>query len=347
MLKLTMKQFLLVAVLAANCRACNRTDAPKAVLEKSLYDLGRLTVNGAVKTIQVPVTNAGNKTLELDYRWSSCGCLEILSYDKQIEQGKTGFIRLGLDPSSGNLGYNLHELGFTTNDPALPIAKISVSYILVAGDIIFTPEVIRFSIPAEKLLTNSYHLVDSVCIRDDAKQRLVLESIDFSDPNFCCVSYDTVCTTFCGKKIHRITLNVFVRNKIHVGRVDEKMILVTNRKSSPVIEIPIKGTIEPRITVTPQTIIIRDVAPGSYISREIKIESKTAELEIDGIELKHPWLKARQIRQDPHTAKIVITGQVPSVGSPKSKNLLEDKLAIEISKPDHCTKYVYLFLFEN
>jgi hypothetical protein len=321
---------------------------PKGHLEETAYDLGRFAENAGIKEIEVPIVNVGDEPLNIAYKWSTCGCLTIVSYEKEIAPEQTGTIKLEIDPSSANLGQNLQIATFKTNDPNLPVLEIRISYTVGSEYVRISPEAIEFAVPREKLLERGNLLVETIYLVDYGSERLEVKQVKFSDPNFGYTSYDTVYTCLLGKKSHKIKFNVFMDANLPVGKIDAKLTLVTNRKGSPVIEIPIRGIIEPRVTVSPGVILLRNLVPGQDIKREIRVLSKTGHLGIGRVELSHPWLKAVITDQGGRQATILVSGKVPMKTPPgQAPAVQEAELTINVVEPDPCTMHVKVFSCES
>ena len=77
-----------------------------------------------------------------------------------------------------------------------------------------------------------------------------------------------------GLKIRSVSADspsIVLKEKVPVGRVSGKIVVDTNSKQSPKIEIPFYAFVQGRVTVTPQLLSFGVIPPGEPSSREITL----------------------------------------------------------------------------
>jgi hypothetical protein len=178
-------------------------------------------------------------------------------------------------------------------------------------------------------------------------ERLDIERIEFTKPQFGYTLYDSVYTCRLGIKSHRLKINVFADSEIPAGKVNEKMRLYTNNAEFPMVEIPINGYIKPRIEISPESIILRNLSQGQEVKREIVIRAIEGTIILENVQLKHPWLKVLELKEDEEEVSIVIGGKVPRRTLQISNRIMMDRaiLEIRIKEPDPYATSIEMFTF--
>lgn len=107
-------------LLAAALAACG--GAPELVLDRELLDLGQV-VNGEIRTVEVPVRNAGKGTLVIEALSTSCGCTSATVDPMAIEPGQSGILHIRFDSGAHGPEANgpvTRQVFIASNDPERP-----------------------------------------------------------------------------------------------------------------------------------------------------------------------------------------------------------------------------------
>jgi len=327
---------LISAILLVNgCGIANKTPSiPHIELEKTIYDFGEIDEKSDSWIVEVPVFNAGSESLELLFHNSTCGCIEVMSYDKETLPGEVGFINIKVDPALGHSGHNEEIVTFKTNATNLPLFSITLVYSKGNIDILYSPRAIEFRITKEELLKKGQVNIGQIYIKDRWAEKLLIEKTEFSNPNFGYSSFDTIYTCPAGRQSHNIKFTFFVNSKIPVGIVNEKISLFTNHEKYPQIDIPVKGLIEPRVKITPKTIFLKNLVPQQIMKRTILVKSTTDSLKLGKVQIDHPWLKLTDVDVKDTQAIIFLEGKVPQKINASNEIIMKNEIKIEIEEPD-------------
>jgi hypothetical protein len=321
---------------------------PKAYLEKTTFNIAAITDETlGIQEFDIPVFNAGNRALKLDFEESTCGCIQLIGYDFMVSPGNVGAIRVAIDPALGSFGDNNQWLRFKTNDPILPSLRIKFYYDIAARSFAFSPHVIELETTKIKLLEQKGMKAGTIWIRDMSNEKLNIERIEFTKPYFGYTLYDLVYTCRSGIKSHRLRINVFINSEVPAGRVEEKMKLYTNNPDFTLIEIPINGFIKPRIDVSPESIILRNLLPDQEVKRKIVLRARDT-IMLENVQLKHPWLKVLDLLEEGKEVFIIIGGRVPrkTLSIYNSRMMIDRaRLEIGIKEPDPYATSIEIFAF--
>jgi len=147
---------------------------PRIVFDKVNHDFG--TIERDTLRYAFKFKNAGNSTLEIKSVQPGCNCTVIPDYDKKVEPGKEGQIKIELDTSKFN-GHVAKGVTVTSNDPNNPILQLSVTAnIEVELEVIPQPE-IWFNQLQPNTATNQ-----TVEIKSMMTDPLVVEKVESSVP---------------------------------------------------------------------------------------------------------------------------------------------------------------------
>ena len=96
--------------------------APELLLDREVVDLGQV-VNGEIRTIEVPVRNAGTGTLVIEAVSTSCGCTTASVEPSTIEPGQSGMLQVSFDSGAHGPEANgpvVRQVFIASNDPERP-----------------------------------------------------------------------------------------------------------------------------------------------------------------------------------------------------------------------------------
>ncbi len=161
----------------AQDKAAGSGGTPKITFAQTVFDFGTVK-SGQIVTNSFVFTNTGSATLTINEVKPGCGCTTAGAWDKIVEPGHTGSIRLQYN-SSGFGGKVTKVTTVTSSDPSQPSIVLQITG-NVWRPIDFTPTMAMFNAPPEGQTneTRTIHIVSNI------DEPLTLEQPVLNNPSF-------------------------------------------------------------------------------------------------------------------------------------------------------------------
>jgi|GEM_PF-2004610 len=234
---------------------------------EKVYDFGEAPQNQNVSHV-FKFCNRGEKPLEVKLGTSRCCTDASLSKDI-LKPGESA--EIGVNFNTGYKRERVSESVFvSSNDPDEPEVILTVTGIVVASPIAIPDRLyfgeIKGEEPREKLLY----------VVDPGEGNLKIEKVEITSKYL-----KAEIIPVSSEKVERIGISVTLKpSKISIGSFNEKLIIHTNDRTKPVLEIPIEGEIKGEIEVFPPRIFFGIIKPGEKKEFRVEIKSEREDLRI-------------------------------------------------------------------
>ncbi len=261
--------------------------SPKAVVAEPGIDAGSV-FRGDKITHEFLIKNEGNSPLVISEVKPGCSCTAT-DYDKTIAPGKTGKVKVIVDPSSFNGPINKLVM-VTTNDAANPQLELSVKATIFSY-ITAKPGFARYSI-----LQDDDHI-------NESKQ--VITSSDGTSFDITGAESDIPNTKItyheagADERLPGITgkqwvVLIVLPNDVPVGPLNSNVHIKTNHAREKQIDIHVTGVVRPILGITPSSVDLGSIESTGVIRQTINVRNfatnpvnvTSVESTIKGIEAK-------------------------------------------------------------
>ena len=237
------------------------------LFEEQKFDFGTVA-RGADTVHKFKVVNRYKQDIELSSVNSSCGCTSPTIENKILKTGDVGYIVATFNTRTftGMHGATL-TVHVTWNDNG--IRRFGETQLRVdgniRGDVVFKPGAVKFDSidqgsPSEQKVTITY------AGRKDWKVTDVRGASDNMEVEL------TETQRYSGRVAY--DLLVRLKDSAPAGYFNDQLILVTNDEQNPRIPLHVAGKIVPQISVSPEPVVLDDVARGEHVSKKVIVRGK-------------------------------------------------------------------------
>lgn len=176
---------------------------------------------------------------------------------KEIPPGGVGEVKVTFR-SRGYQGKIRKSITVETNDPDNQRVALSVAGEVVS-DVMVQPRYVNFrnvskDSPAQPILLE-------ITLRED--KGLKIRSVSADNPSILLKEQE--------RKDNKASYTVSLAENVPVGRLTGKIVVDTNSRQSPKVQIPFYAFIQGRVTVSPQLLSFGLIPPGEPSTREITL----------------------------------------------------------------------------
>lgn len=324
---------------------------PTIKLDKDSFNLGKLDPDGGIQKLRIQVWNTGTDMIQIDFVGSSCGCVKVESFEKNIRPNEKGEIVLALDPKETTTGQKVQRILFKTNDPEKPQLPIDLFYRVRLPEVAVSPKLINVDLSKSEIRASSGLSRNTVVVIDSWKKRLSITNIRTS-PNIFTHFYDIMfscpsCPS--GSEIHVIRFDSQLSSNLTVGPFNEWIKFSTNHPKYKSITVPVTGEVVSTVKVKPKTLIFHNIPEKQQlVTKTVTIEAcgENETIEIEDIRCPDSWIGFEQIPINKRRVDLKITIESPlAYSDEKTTKLFKSTAHIKIKKPDLVEKTVQIFLF--
>lgn len=258
--------------------------SPDIIFVEYNYDFGEVE-QGEVVNHVYEFVNAGKKELNIQDVQTSCGCTAALLLNKNIPPDGTGEVEVNLD-TKGIRGRITKTITVHSNDLEEPKVLLSMTGI-VKQDIVLSPTQIYFGdIKRGEKVSKKLQIID---------EKLDVSRVDTIPSPYIM----THITKVQNEKEKRFEIEVALSPEIPLGLMEGKLIVYTNSKKRPMIEIPIVVHVKGDIKITPSQIFFGFVKKVEKSERKIEITTNgEKELKIEKVENKLNFLTTQVLYKE-------------------------------------------------
>jgi hypothetical protein len=264
----------------------SKAQGPKAVVAEPIKDAG--TVYRGDKIIhEFSIKNEGNAELAIIRVDPSCGCTTA-SYDKTINPGKTGKIKVIVDPSSF-MGPINKIVTVTTNDSINSPLQLTIKANVIAY-INSKPGFARFVVVHGEGGTNeSKQIISS----SDATP-FNITGTESELPNVKITYHEaTAEERIAGVKGKQWAVKIVLPEDAAIGPLSSYVHIKTNHPRQEEVDIPISGFVRPMIAVTPATADFGSISVSEPFKKTLEVRNYAkAQINITNVESTVKGIKA-------------------------------------------------------
>ncbi len=236
--------------------------APRLVFTDPVYDFGTVE-QGAQVTHLFRFTNQGGQDLRIESVKTSCGCTAAVISSETISPRQEGTISATFD-TAHYAGEKTKSISVYSNDPAQLVSTLTLQ-----GQISVEVE----ADPPQLYLGRVRHgeeTIRSVDILYDANKPIAITKIEKTSPMLTVETQDLERGERKGKK-----LIVTLKKDAPLGRLSDEIKVTTSSEKRPMVEIPVFGSIEGDLVVTPPQVSFGVLRRGEGKSQDVSIKSRS------------------------------------------------------------------------
>jgi hypothetical protein len=254
-------------VIAASASSCFAEAWATKLFSETKHDFGTVA-RGSDTSFKFAAKNIYKQDIELVGVRSSCGCTTPTIDKKTLKTGEIGYVTAtfntrtftGIHGATLTVDIRWNDNGnWLTGEAQLRVDGN------IRGDIVFTPGAVKF---------------DSIDQGTKSEQKVEVTYAGRSNWKIVDVRGASdgieVELTQTQRYSGRVAYDVLVRLKdtAAAGYFNDQLVLVTNDEDNPRIPIYVGGRIVPQISVSPESLLLGDVAQGQQISKKIIVHGK-------------------------------------------------------------------------
>ena len=237
---------------------------PRMQVAEPVFDFGQVE-QGEQVTHDFRFTNQGNRDLRVQSVKTSCGCTAAVIAADTIPPGTEGTIQATFD-TKRFAGQKAKDIRVHTNDPLSPVTTLTLR-----GEITTEMQVQ----PAQLYLGRLQRGVPTtrtVTVLYDENKSLEITDITNGNPAINVRAEDAQVEGKKGK-----ALQVSVSKTAQRGPLNDTITVTTTSTKKPTISIPVVGSIEGDISVSPSQVSFGVVRQGVGETRTVRIKNRSAQ----------------------------------------------------------------------
>ncbi len=237
---------------------------PRMQVDEPVFDFGRVE-QGKKVTHDFRFTNQGNRDLRVRSVKTSCGCTAAVIAADTIPPGTEGAIQATFD-TKRFAGQKAKDIRVHTNDPLNPVTTLTLQ-----GEITTEVQVQ----PAQLYLGRLQRGVPTsrtVMVLYDEHKSLEITDITNANPAISVRAEDARVKGKKGK-----ALQVSVSKTAPRGALNDTITVTTTSQKKPTLSIPVAGSIEGDIRVSPPQVSFGVVRQGVGETRTVRIKNRSAQ----------------------------------------------------------------------
>lgn len=215
---------------------------------------------GTMLTHTFQLQNTSGKAIKISKVRKNCECI-VTESPETIEPGSIAklSIKFFAEGRSGNLKYKMMVHTNYSSEPIVLSVSAKVVY-----DLDYSPTRIdRFS------KMKGEEKTFEVFIRNESSNSLVIKSVESSDPNILSANLKDTIINPVGQEV--LILDVTLSKNNNIGEISEELRIYTSSKISPVISIPVKGTIKDNYAISSPTAFLGISSRNDELKKTLKL----------------------------------------------------------------------------
>ncbi len=239
-----------LALALALVAGCQQPAAPPRIaFEHSAYDFGAVE-QGAIVRHEFPLQNAGGSSLRIEEVRTGCGCVAAVAPAAELEPGAAGVIEASLD-TAGTFGTVERTITVYSSDPVTPIATLTLRGEVTAEVAAVPAELYVGRVRRGDVLTAQLRLAvqNGVRVRE-VRARTGRLAARLEDA---------------GEGSPGVTL--LVAPDAPLGPFRETVEIETTSTRRPRFSVPVAGTVEGELRISPGSLLFGTVGRGEEAER--------------------------------------------------------------------------------
>ncbi len=237
---------------------------PRMQVDEPVFDFGRVE-QGEKVTHDFLFTNQGNRDLRVQSVKTSCGCTAAVIAADTIPPGTEGTIQATFD-TKRFAGQKAKAIRVHTNDPLNPVTTLTLR-----GEITVEVQVQPAQLYLGRLQRGS-PITRTITILYDENKSLEITDITNANPAISVRAEDVQVEGKKGK-----ALRVSVSKTARRGPLKDTITVTTTSQKKPTISIPVVGSVEGDISVSPSQVSFGVVRQGVGETRTVRIKNRSAQ----------------------------------------------------------------------
>ncbi|MCG8451405.1 MAG: DUF1573 domain-containing protein [Pirellulales bacterium] len=239
-------------------------DWAEKMFSKREHNFGTVA-RGADTVYRFEITNLYKQPMHITGVRSSCGCTTPTIENSTIKTHEKAYVVAKFNTRTFT-GFHGATLTVSFGPPYRAEVQVRV-HGNIRGDVVFSPGAVQFGnvdegVPSNRTLTVTY------------AGRQNWRIVDVTNDN----DHFEVELKELSRGAGKVSYNLLVRLKDNVpaGYVKDQLTVVTNdsRRESQRIPLFVEGRVVPEISITPENLVLGDVAPGSTLTRKVVVRGK-------------------------------------------------------------------------
>jgi hypothetical protein len=281
----------MVVTLAATAAVTIAADGPKLVVPEKIKDMGKVA-QGEVLNVDFAVVNEGDETLEIKAVRPTCGCT-VADFDREIEPGKTGYIKAKLDTQdfSGPISKSILVM---TNDPQDPTRTLVIKTEVHPYVQVLPRALVRFNAVQHEPMEQKITVVADEDVKD-FKVNSVKSSVPFLLASVRPVPADQM---LAGKSPQQYEVSLSLKENPPVGPVNTVLEIETNHPKAKTVPVKVFGVVRALLHVTPSQIQFGSIEAKKQPGRNvIVVNNRTGgvEIKVTGAAVNDPAFNAEVV----------------------------------------------------
>lgn len=236
---------------------------PRIVFHEPVYDFGQVE-QGEQVTHLFRFTNQGGRDLRIESVKTSCGCTAAVISANVIPPGQEGTISATFD-TTRFAGEKAKSVSVYSNDPIQPVTTLTLQGEITVEVVVDPPQLYLGRLRRGEAMTRTVEVLH------DADKPISITRIENTSGLITVRSEDVEKEGQKGKK-----LLVTVGRDVPLGRLNDQIIVTTTSQKRPSITIPVFGSIEGEVVVTPPQVSFGVVRKGEGKAQEVSIKNRAA-----------------------------------------------------------------------
>lgn len=237
---------------------------PRLHFDAPVFDFGQVE-QGEKVTHAFRFTNQGNQALQVQSVKTSCGCTAAVIAEDSIPPGTEGTIQATFD-TKRFAGHKAKNIRVHTNDPLSPVTTLTLQ-----GEITAEVQVQPAQVYMGRL-RRGVATTRTVTVLYDKNKPFEITDITHGNPAISVQAEDLRLDGRPGK-----TLQVSVSKTAPLGRLDDTITITTTSPKKPTISIPIFGSVEGDVSVSPSQVSFGVVRQGVGKTLTVRIKNRSAQ----------------------------------------------------------------------
>ena len=237
---------------------------PRMHVDKPVFDFGQVE-QGEKVTHDFRFTNQGNRDLRVQSVKTSCGCTAAVIAADTIPPGTEGTIQATFD-TKRFAGQKAKDIRVHTNDPLNPVTTLTLR-----GEITTEVQVEPAQLYLGRLQRGS-PITRTVTVLYDENKSFEITDITNANTDISVRAEDVQVAGKKGK-----ALQVSVSKTARRGPLNDTITVTTTSTKKPTISIPVVGSVEGDISVSPSQVSFGVVRQGVGETRTVRIKNRSAQ----------------------------------------------------------------------
>ncbi len=299
-----------VLVVCAGAMA-DAADGPKMVVAEKIKDMGTVA-QGEVLSIDFEIVNEGDEPLQIKAVRPTCGCT-VAEYDREIQPGKTGYIKAKLETRdfSGPISKSILIM---TNDPQDPTLTVVIKTVVHPYVEVLPRALVRFNAVQHEPMNQK---VTVVAAEDEKGFEVtgVKSSVPYLAASVRPLTKDQL---LAGKSPQQYEIALSMKDDAPIGPVNAVLEIETNHPKAKTVPVKVFGVVRSLLHVTPSQVQFGSVSAKKKPGRNVIFvnnRSGGVEVKVTAAEVNDPAFEAEVLTiEDGRRYQITVT--VKSDASP-------------------------------